>query len=228
MGLEDQYDAWVRGLMGGSKYAATPEQAAQAGDAVQQMQAQLEALQQANRRQKNAAGAVDAVQKAGAATADSVRKMSSDLARSLKQDGLLGGKTAAPTPAPAVPEHADFSGVAEKVRAQVLGQDAFVSAVVKAFRRPFVLGTAADTAKARNIMVLCGPAGTGRYYALDCTVRELAGRGILHSELVETLDLALYPGPAQEKLFLQDLYAALQSEAECWPLKITRAAPPAT
>ena len=214
MGLEDQYDAWVRGLMGGGKYAATPEQAAQAGDAVQQMQAQLEALQQANRRQKNAAGAVDAVQKAGAATADSVRKMSSDLARSLKQDGLLGGKNAAPTPAPAVPEHADFSGVAEKVRAQVLGQDAFVSAVVKAFRRPFVLGTAADTAKARNIMVLCGPAGTGRHYALDCTVRELAGRGILHSELVETLDLALYPGPAQEKLFLQDLYAALQSEAE--------------
>ncbi len=70
MGLEDQYDAWVRGLMGGSKYAATPEQAAQAGDAVQQMQAQLEALQQANRRQKTAAGAVDAVQKAGAATAD--------------------------------------------------------------------------------------------------------------------------------------------------------------
>ena len=104
--------------------------------------------------------------------------------------------------------------MAEKVRAQVLGQDAFVSAVVKAFRRPFVLGTAADTAKARNIMVLCGPAGTGRHHALDCTVRELAGRGILHSELVETLDLALYPGPAQEKLFLQDLYAALQSEAE--------------
>ena len=27
MGLEDQYDAWVRGLMGGGKYAATPEQA---------------------------------------------------------------------------------------------------------------------------------------------------------------------------------------------------------
>ena len=28
------------------------------------------------------------------------------------------------------------------------------------------------------------------------------------------MDLALYPGPAQEKLFLQDLYAALQSDAE--------------
>ena len=35
-----------------------------------------------------------------------------------------------------------------------------------------------------------------------------------YTAAVETLDLALYPGPAQEKLFLQDLYAALQSDAE--------------
>ena len=38
MSLEDQYDAWVRGLMGGGKYAATPKQAEDANDAVQQMQ----------------------------------------------------------------------------------------------------------------------------------------------------------------------------------------------
>ena len=30
MSLEDQYDAWVRGLMSGGKYAASPEDAAQA------------------------------------------------------------------------------------------------------------------------------------------------------------------------------------------------------
>lgn len=102
----------------------------------------------------------------------------------------------------------------EKIKAQVLGQDAFVSALVKAFRRPFVLGTADDTAHARSVMLLCGPNGTGRHYALQCVVDELAARGVLHSAAVETLDLALYPGPAQEKLFLQDLYAALQSDAE--------------
>ena len=44
MSLEDQYDAWVRGLMGGGKYAANEQQAEAASDAVQQMQAQLEAL----------------------------------------------------------------------------------------------------------------------------------------------------------------------------------------
>ena len=215
MSLEDQYDAWVRGLMGGKKYASTSKQAEEASDAVQQMQASLDALTAAQKRQSAAGSALDAVQKAGAATAESVRKMSSELTRSLHQDGLLGGTTAAPVPeAKAVPVNTDFGGVADKIKAQVLGQDAFVSALVKAFRRPFVMGTAGDTSRARNLMLLCGPNGTGRHYALTCAVEELAGRGILRSAAIERMDLSLYPGPAQEKLFLQDLYAALQSDAE--------------
>ena len=214
MSLEDQYDAWVRGLMGGGKYAADEQQAEAASDAVQQMQAQLEALSAAQKRQSAASSALGAVQKAGAATAENVRKMSSELTKSLKQDGLLGGTVAAPSPAPAAHGKADFTGVTDKIKAQVLGQDAFVGQVVKAFRRPFVMGTAGDTGRARNLMLLCGPNGTGRHYALKCVVEELAARGILRSASIETLDLALYPGPAQEKLFLQDLYAALQSDAE--------------
>ena len=101
MSLEDQYDAWVRGLMGGGKYAANEQQAEAASDAVQQMQAQLEALSAAQKRQSAASSALGAVQKAGAATAENVRKMSSELTKSLKQDGLLGGTVAAPSPAPA-------------------------------------------------------------------------------------------------------------------------------
>ena len=100
MSLEDQYDAWVRGLMGGGRYAATPKQAEDANDAVQQMQAQLDALTEAQKRQTAAGSALNAVQKAGAATAESVRRMSSELTKSLKQDGLLGGTVAAPSPAP--------------------------------------------------------------------------------------------------------------------------------
>ena len=209
MSLEDQYDAWVRGLMGGGKYAANEQQAEAASDAVQQMQAQLEALNAAQKRQSAASSALGAVQKAGAATAENVRKMSSELTKSLKQDGLLGGTVAAPSPAPAAHGKADFTGVTDKIKAQVLGQDAFVSALVKAFRRPFVLGTAEDTTRARSVMLLCGPNGTGRHYALKCVVEELAARGILRSASIETLDLALYPGPAQEKLFLQDLSSNL-------------------
>ena len=142
MSLEDQYDAWVRGLMGSKKYAATSKQAEEANDAVQQMQASLDALTAAQKRQSAAGSALDAVQKAGAATAETVRKMSSELTRSLHQDGLLGGTTAAPVAEPKnadKPVNTDFSGAADKIKAQVLGQDAFVSALVKAFRRPFVM-----------------------------------------------------------------------------------------
>lgn len=215
MSLEDDYDAWVRNLMGGGRYGATKQESAAAAESARQMQASLDALNKAQERQNSAAGALDAVQRAGAATAENVRKMSSELTQSLRQDGLLGGKTAQPiaNPAPKAAPNTDFTGLADKVRAQVLGQDAFVGAVVKAFRRPFVMGNLADTAHARNLMLLCGPEGTGRHYALACVVEDMAARGLLNSPHIETIDLALYPGPAQEKLFLQDLYAALQSDA---------------
>ncbi len=215
MSLEDQYDAWVRSVTGAGRRGATKQDRDAAQNSLDAMQAQLDALAESQKRQKSAADALNAVQRASAATADNVRRMSSELTQSLRQDGLLGGKTAQPAPAaePVKAGPENFNGLADRVRQQVLGQDAFVGQVVKAFRRPFVMGTS-DTTHARGSMLLCGPTGTGRHYALTCIVDEMAGRGLLHSALIETMDLALYPGPAQEKLFLQDLYAALQSDAE--------------
>ncbi len=215
MGLEEQYDAWVKSLTGPGR-AATPAEADAAAETVRQMQAQLDAM--AGRRSAPRAGnALSAVQKAGVAaaeaTAENVRRMSSELTHSLRQDGLLSG-AGAPAPAPVdTAKNANFDGLAAEVGTAVLGQDAFVAAVVKAFRRPFVMG-GGDDAHARNLMLLCGPAGTGRHYTLQCVVEAMAKRGLLSSAEVETMDLSLYPGPAQEKLFLQDLYAALQSPAQ--------------
>ena len=67
--------------------------------------------------------------------------------------------------------------------------------------------------QARGAMLLCGPSGSGRHYTLRCVVAEMAARGLLPSDAIEQIDLSLYPGPAQEKLFLQDLYAALRAPA---------------
>ena len=50
-----------------------------------------------------------------------------------------------------------FEGLAAEVKKTVLGQDAFVDGVVRAMRRPFVLGTEAPTA--RNVILLCGAPG---------------------------------------------------------------------
>ena len=165
MSLEDQYDAWVRSVTGGRRYSSASKQESDAArDSLNEMQAQLDALGAAQKRQKSASVALDAVQRASASTADSVRRMSNELTQTLRQDGLLGGKTAQPAPVPAQeskPDAAGFNGLADRVRSQVLGQDAFVGQVVKAFRRPFVMGTA-DAAHARGSMLLCGPRGTGR------------------------------------------------------------------
>ena len=128
--------------------------------------------------------------------------------RDLEEDGLLAKGTA-----DAKPEHlGSFEGLADEVKKTVLGQDAFVEGVARAMRRPFVLGT--EPPAARNVVLLCGGAGTGRHFALTETARCMAARGLLRSDQIATLDLALYPNSGAEKLFLQDLYAALYAPGE--------------
>ena len=128
--------------------------------------------------------------------------------RDMEEDGLLAKGTA-----DAKPEHlGSFEGLADEVKKTVLGQDAFVEGVARAMRRPFVLGT--DPPAARNVVLLCGGPGTGRHFALTETARCMAARGLLQSDKIASLDLALYPNSGAEKLFLQDLYAALYAPGE--------------
>ena len=132
------------------------------------------------------------------------RKMLQDM----EEDGLLAKGTA-----DAKPEHlGSFEGLADEVKKTVLGQDAFVEGVARAMRRPFVLGT--EPPAARNVVLLCGGPGTGRHFALTETARCMAARGLLQSDQIASLDLALYPNSGAEKLFLQDLYAALYAPGE--------------
>ncbi len=214
MSLEDQYDAWVRGLTGAARTPDAKRQADAAASSLADMQAQLDALAAGQKRQRRAADALDAVHKAADATAENVRRMSGELTRNLRRDGLLQTEPAPAAPAPAKPADARraFDGLADAVRARVLGQDEFVADVIKALRRPFVLGTG-DENSARGVMLLCGPRGTGRHYTLVCAMAEMAARGLVPNPSVQRIDLALYPGPAQEKLFLQDLFSALRSDA---------------
>ena len=141
---------------------------------------------------------------ATAAALESSRQM----LRDMEDEGLLARGTT-----DVKPEHlGSFEGLAAEVRQTVLGQDAFVDSVVRAMRRPFVLGTEAPAA--RNVILLTGGAGTGRHFALEETARCMVARGLLQSDRIATLDLALYPNSGAEKLFLQDLYAALHAPGE--------------
>ena len=133
---------------------------------------------------------------------------SRQMLRDMENDGLLAKGTV-----DTKPEHlGSFEGLADEVKQTVLGQDAFVESVVRAMRRPFVLGTEAPAA--RNVILLWGGTGTGRHFALEETARCMAARGLLKNDSIATLDLSLYANPGAEKLFLQDLYAALHAPGE--------------
>lgn len=140
--------------------------------------------------------------------AQSALEDSRQLLRDMEDDGLLArGTTEVKT------EHlGSFEGLADEVKKSVLGQDAFVDSVVRAMRRPFVLGT--ERPAARNVILVTGGSGTGRHFTLEETARCMAVRGLLQNDKIAVLDLALYPNSSAEKLFLQDLYAALHAPGE--------------
>ena len=70
----------------------------------------------------------------------SALKDSRQMLRDMEADGLLAKGTADTKPE----QLGSFEGLAAEVKKTVLGQDAFVDSVVRAMRRPFVLGTEGD------------------------------------------------------------------------------------
>ena len=209
MAYTDDWESLMNGVFGpGGRFKAAPGTSApktggsaalpDLNAALLEQQKRLdELLKQQNAQLKSQSDAT-------AAALESSRQM----LRDMEDEGLLARGTT-----DVKPEHlGSFEGLAAEVKQTVLGQDAFVDSVVRAMRRPFVLGTEAPAA--RNVILLTGGAGTGRHFALEETARCMAARGLLQSDRIATLDLALYPNSGAEKLFLQDLYAALHAPGE--------------
>ena len=209
MAYTDDWESLMNGVFGpGGKFKTTPTAPApkpkQPGGlndlnaALLEQQKKLDAMLKAQSAQiKTQDTATEA------ALADSRQML-----RDMENDGLLAKGTV-----DTKPEHlGSFEGLADEVKQTVLGQDAFVESVVRAMRRPFVLGTEAPAA--RNVILLWGGTGTGRHFTLEETARCMAARGLLKNDSIAALDLSLYANPGAEKLFLQDLYAALHAPGE--------------
>ena len=209
MAYTDDWESLMNGVFGpGGRFKAAPGTSApKTGGSAALPDLNAALLEQQKRldellKQQNAQ-----LRTQGDATAAALES-SRQMLRDMEDEGLLARGTT-----DVKPEHlGSFEGLAAEVRQTVLGQDAFVDSVVRAMRRPFVLGTEAPAA--RNVILLTGGAGTGRHFALEETVRCMAARGLLQSGRIATLDLALYPNSGAEKLFLQDLYAALHAPGE--------------
>ena len=209
MAYTDDWESLMNGVFGpGGRFKAAPgTSASKTGGSAALPDLNAALLEQQKRldellKQQNAQ--LKTQSDATAAALESSRQM----LRDMEDEGLLARGTT-----DVKPEHlGSFEGLAAEVKQTVLGQDAFVDSVVRAMRRPFVLGTEAPAA--RNVILLTGGAGTGRHFALEETTRCMAARGLLQSDRIATLDLALYPNSGAEKLFLQDLYAALHAPGE--------------
>ena len=209
MAYTDDWESLMNGVFGpGGRFKAAPgTSASKTGGSAALPDLNAALLEQQKRldellKQQNAQ-----LKTQGDATAAALES-SRQMLRDMEDEGLLARGTT-----DVKPEHlGSFEGLAAEVKQTVLGQDAFVDSVVRAMRRPFVLGTEAPAA--RNVILLTGGAGTGRHFALEETARCMAARGLLQSDRIATLDLALYPNSGAEKLFLQDLYAALHAPGE--------------
>lgn len=209
MAYTDDWESLMNGVFGpGGRFKAAPGASApKTGGSAALPDLNAALLEQQKRldellKQQNAQ-----LKTQGDATAAALES-SRQMLRDMEDEGLLARGTT-----DVKPEHlGSFEGLAAEVKQTVLGQDAFVDSVVRAMRRPFVLGTEAPAA--RNVILLTGGAGTGRHFALEETARCMAARGLLQSDRIATLDLALYPNSGAEKLFLQDLYAALHAPGE--------------
>ena len=94
----------------------------------------------------------------------------------------------------------------------VLGQESFLADLSRAFFRPLASGQPED--RLRNVFVISGPAGSGRHLALSTMIPILAEKHWLASADVVTINGSHYAGSEQEKVFIQDIYAASCAPAE--------------
>lgn len=215
MAYTDDWESLMNGVFGPggklrSRPKSDPETPPQPSGGFAELNAVL--LDQQKRLDEQLRRQSEQLRRQDSAAADALAS-SRQMLQDMEADGLLSPWETGPAPAPA----GSFEGLADEVKKTVLGQDPFVEGVVRAMRRPFVMGV--EGSAARNVILLWGSAGTGRHFALQETARCMAGRGLLRSDRIETLDLALYPATGDEKLFLQDLYAALHAPGEILALE---------
>ena len=173
--------------------AENSDQARKALDAVEQAEQGISAALQKNLEQL-------------AKDADADLK---DLEQHLQQDGVKPVSAGNPGD-PKDLENA-FVAAEKEVKEQVLGQEAFLSSLLIAFKRPFVAGGPEGAPLCRAAVL--GKPGTGKHSALTAIAASLGRQGVLKSPKLTVIDLGNYRDPGSEKLFIQDLYAALKSGA---------------
>jgi len=100
-----------------------------------------------------------------------------------------------------------FDDIYNVIISKVMGQKDAIQQMVNAFRRPYLMGE--EAGKAKNVILVSGPVGSGRHEAVTQMARSLYERQVFVSDEVYTIDMSRYTSSGQEQIFLQDLYEAI-------------------
>lgn len=222
MAYTDDWESLMNGVFGpGGKFKTTPTAPA----SKPKQPGGLNDLNAALLEQQKKLDAMLKAQSAQIRTQDTATEAaladSRQMLRDMENDGLLAKGTV-----DTKPEHlGSFEGLADEVKQTVLGQDAFVESVVRAMRRPFVLGTEAPAA--RNVILLWGGTGTGRHFALEETARCMAARGLLKTTASPPSTFRSTRTPARRSCFCRTCTPPSTPPVRFWSLSTTKAAIPA-
>lgn len=145
-----------------------------------------------------------------AAMNESVRRELEELDQNMRKDGLSSSVSSS-TAVDTTQRAAVFAALAETIKKHIIGQDDFVEELAKAFEGAFLLQGA--HASPRAVLVVTGAAGSGRTAAVETTCTALKQAGLWQESRPVSLDLSAYPSADSQKVFVQDLYTALESHA---------------
>lgn len=135
-----------------------------------------------------------------AAMNESVRRELEELDQNMRKDGLASSVSSSPavdTPR----REAAFATLAETIKKHIIGQDAFVEELAKAFEGAFLLqGTHASP---RAVLMVTGAAGSRANNGGGNGLRRAQTGGALAGKPPVSLDLSAYPSADSQKVFVQ-------------------------
>lgn len=102
-----------------------------------------------------------------------------------------------------------FDKIKKEMKDEIISQDEAIDNLVNGFNRPYITGY--DPRLIRNTVFIYGPKGSGRHLLVETALKKLKANGLVVDEGIYTLDMKRYSIASSESIFIQDLYAGLNS-----------------
>ncbi len=102
-----------------------------------------------------------------------------------------------------------FDKIKKEMKDEIISQDEAIDNLVNGFNRPYITGY--DPRLIRNTIFIYGSKGSGRHLLVETALKKLKANGLVVDEGIYTLDMKRYSSASSESIFIQDLYAGLNS-----------------